>query len=88
MPIKSAGSRSGRKLQPLKAGLNRRRHRFDRQRFRQTGHAFEQDVTIREKPQQQPINEIFLADNDVADLLAQRRNPCAELLHFVSDFLR
>jgi hypothetical protein len=45
-------------------------------------------VAIREKAQQQPIDEIFLPDNDVADLLAQGSDPGAELLHFVSNFLR
>ena len=88
VPIKSAGNRSGRELQALEAGLNGRSHRLHGQRFRETRYAFEQDVTICEQAEEQAINEIFLPDHHAADLLAQCRNPLAELLHFVRDLLR
>ena len=39
-------------------------------------------------PSKKPIDQIFLPDDDVADLLAQRRNPLAQLLHLLGDFLR
>ncbi len=88
VPIRSAGSKIGRELQTLETGLNGRRQRFDGERLGQAGHAFEQDVTVGEQAEEQPIDEIFLPDHDVADLFAQRRNPLAQLLHLVRDFLR
>ena len=39
------------------------------------------------KPSKKPIDQIFLADDDVADLLAQRRNPLPQLLHLLGNFL-
>ena len=78
----------GRELQALEAGLNAGRQRFHGQRLGQPGHAFEQDVAVREQAEQKPIDQIFLADDDVANLLAQRRNPLPHFLHLLRDFLR
>ena len=78
----------GRELQTLKAGLNAGGQRFHGQRFGQAGNAFEQDVPVGQQAEQQPIDQILLPDHDMPDLLAQRRNPLAQFLHFVRDFLR
>ena len=45
-------------------------------------------MTIREKAQQQSIHQIFLAYDDVTDLLAEPRNPLAQLSNFLCNFLR
>ena len=75
-------------MQALKAGLNTGRQRFYGQRFGQTGHAFQQDVAVGEQAEQEPVDQIFLADDNVANLLAHRWNPLAELLNLLRDFLR
>ena len=71
------GQQVRRELQPLKTGLDGGRQRFDGQRFGQAGNAFEQDVAVGEQAEQEPIDEIFLADHDLADLLAQGRESIA-----------
>ena len=58
----------GRKLEALEAGLDAGRQRLDGQRLGQAGHAFEQDVAVGEQAEQQSVDEIFLADDDVARL--------------------
>ena len=78
----------GRELQTLKTGLDAGRHGFDGESFRQTGNAFEQDVAVREQAEQQSIDQIFLPDDDAADLFAQRGNPLPHFLDLLRDFLR
>ena len=46
------------------------------------------DLPTSEDYEQQAIDQIFLADNDMRNLLTQGRDPSAQLLHFTSDFLR
>src|SRR5213595_3044096 len=75
-----------RELQSLEARLDRCGHRLDGKRFGQTRHAFEQNVTVGKKAEQQAVDQIFLADNDMRNLLAQSRDPAAELLHVTGDF--
>jgi hypothetical protein len=74
-------------LEPLKSGLNAGRHRFDSEGFCQTGHAFEKNMTVREQTEQQAIDQIFLTDDDMTDLLSQRRDPLTQLLDLLSNFL-
>ena len=66
-----------RELQALKPSLDARRQRFDGERLGQPGHAFEQNMAVGEQAEQESINEILLANNDMANLLAERRNPLA-----------
>ena len=68
--------------------MNGRGHRFDGERFSETGDAFEKNMAVREKTEEEPVDQILLTDHDMANLFAQGRNPLPELLHFVSDFLR
>src|SRR6266478_5993387 len=44
-------------------------------------------MAVRQQPEQQTINQIFLTDDDVRDLLAQRRDPTTEFLHLLRNFL-
>ena len=78
----------GRELQPLKPGLDAGRHCLDGQRLGEAGYAFEQDVTVGEQSEQKPVNQIFLSNDDVTDLLAQGRNPLSQLLNLLGNFLR
>jgi hypothetical protein len=54
----------------------------------QSRHALEQEMTIRKQPEQKPVHQIFLAHDNVADLLPEPWNPLAQLSHFLRDFLR
>ena len=62
--------------------------RSDRERFGQTRNAFEQEMAIGEQTQQKAIYQILLANDNVTDLLAERRNPLTQLPHFLRNFLR
>ncbi len=48
---------------------------FKRQRLRQAGHAFQQHVAVGEQGDQQPVEQMLLADDDAAHLLLQRPDP-------------
>ena len=78
----------GRELQSLKPGSNACGHCFHCQRFSQTGNALEQDVTVSEQAEQKAVDQIFLANYHMTNLLAQRRNPLAQLPHFLRNLLR
>src|ERR1044072_598896 len=45
-------------------------------------------MAIREEAQQQSIHQIFLPNYNVTDLLAESRNPLAQLPNFLCNFLR
>ena len=45
-------------------------------------------MAVREKAEQESIDEIFLADNNMRNLLTESRNPAPEALDFTSNFLR
>src|SRR4029453_931193 len=45
-------------------------------------------MTVSEQAEQKPIDQIFLANNHMTNLLAQCRNPLAQLSHFLGNFLR
>ena len=82
VPTMSAGQQIGRELDAMELGLHRRRERADGQRLGQAGHAFEQDVAVGEQADEQPVHELFLADDDVGDFLAQFADPVGGGLHF------
>ena len=88
MPIKSAGKRSGVNCSRWKPVWMQAAIVLTVSVFAKTGHAFEQDVAVGEQAEQKPVDQIFLADDDVPDLLAQRRDPLPQLLHLLGDFLR
>src|SRR5436853_6502616 len=45
-------------------------------------------MTISEQPEEETIHQIFLAYDNVTDLLAEPRNPLAQLPNFLRNFLR
>ena len=53
---------------------------FDRQRLGQAGHAFEQDVAVGEQADDQPLGQIVLADDDLAEFVKQRVREGARFL--------
>ena len=82
------GQQVGRELETLKASLNAGGHCFNGKRLGEAGNAFEEDVTVGEQAEQEPVHQIFLSDDDVTDLLAQRRNPLSQLLDLLGNLLR
>src|SRR5438093_84383 len=87
-PDQICGQQVGRELQPLKTGLNTGGHCFDRERFGQTRNALKQEMTIGEQPEQKAIDQIFLTDDNVSDLLANGRNPLAKFSYLLRNLLR
>jgi hypothetical protein len=71
----------------MKARVNRRGQRSDRERLRKAGHAFEQHVAIGEKAYEQSINQRLLAYDDMAHRFAETRHPSRSLPYaFVQSF--
>ena len=56
------------------------RQRFDRERLGQAGHAFEQHVAVGQQADDQPLDQIFLADDDLAEFVEQRMRERAGFL--------
>ena len=71
----------GRKLNTAECRVNRRCERADGERFCEAGHAFEEDVSIRQQADEQAVNEMLLADDDFADDFAELGDPCGCLAH-------
>ena len=68
MPVMSAGIRSGVNWMRLKVQSMTSRDRADEQRLAQARDALEQDVAVREQPDEGVADELALADDDLADL--------------------
>ena len=49
------------------------------ERLREAGHALEQHVAAGEQAEQQPVQHLVLADQDLADLGLERGEPTLEL---------
>ena len=80
------GEQVGRELDSLEAGVDATRERLDRQRLREAGHAFEEDVPVREQADDQAIDEIPLADDDAGDLVLQGFDPLAGVFDLLGEF--
>jgi len=65
----------GRELDAVKIRPHRRCERAGGKCFGEAGHAFEQDMAVRQQADEQPVHERFLADDDVGDFFAQLANP-------------
>jgi hypothetical protein len=72
----------------LETSLDASGHCFHRERLGQPWDALEQEMTIREQPEEEAIHQIFLANDNMTDLLAERWNPLAQLPNFLRNFLR
>ena len=75
------GQQVGRELDAMKLRLDGRGQRADGQRLGQARHAFEQDMAVGEQADEQPVHQMFLADDDLADFLAQPADPGRGALH-------
>ena len=62
------GQQVGRELDALEAGADRVGERPDGERLGQAGHALEQDVAAAEQADEDPLDHLALADDDLADL--------------------
>ena len=76
-----------RELNALELRLNGGSESLERKRFRQTRDAFEQDMAVADQPDHEPVDQMFLADNDASHLLPQWLHPRGRLLHGFVDRL-
>ena len=66
------GQHVRRELQARKFHADARGHGFDGQGFRQPRHAFEQNVAVGEQPDDQPLGQIILPDDDFSKFREKR----------------
>ena len=73
------GQQVGRELDALEARLDAGAQGLDGQGLGEAGHAFEQHVAVGEQADEQAVHEVFLADDDAAQLALQagRSSGCA-----------
>ena len=65
----SSGDVSGRELDALELGAEHVRHGASEQRLRASGRALDQHMALRECGNEQQVDCVALADDDLADLL-------------------
>ena len=66
------GQQVGRELDAMEFGLDGGGERAHGERFGQAGNAFQQHVAVGEQADQQAVHQLFLADDHLADFVAQR----------------
>ncbi len=71
----------GRKLQALEVHVDAGGQGFERQGLGEARHAFQQDVAVGEQRDQQPVEQVLLADDDARHLRLQRLDPGGILQH-------
>ncbi len=79
VPMMSEGIRSGVNWMRLKLRSSTSRQRADEERLAEAGNAFEQHVPADEEARQHAADDVALADDDLADLGFECREPGAEL---------
>ena len=77
------GQHVRRKLDTLEAEVDAAGKGFERKRFCQAWHAFEQDVPAGNEGNEQAVDQMLLADNHAPHLLLQWTHPRRSLLHRV-----
>ena len=68
-PDEVGGQQVGRELQPREVRVYRLRDGLDEQRLGKPGDAFEKNVSIREHPNQDALDELILPDHHLANLI-------------------
>ena len=81
------GQHVGRELDALKVRVDGGGERAQRECLGESRHAFEQQMTVGDQADQEPVHEVFLADDDPADFLFQRTHPGRSGLHGLVDRL-
>ena len=66
------GQHVRRELQARKFHVHAVRQRFHGERLGQAGHAFEQDMAVGQQADDQPLGQIILPDDDLAEFVKQR----------------
>ena len=72
-------------LQSGEAHVNGGRQGFDREGLGQSRDPFEQDMAVGQQPYDEPLDQVFLTDDDLVDFVEQRRHEQAGLLHLGID---
>lgn len=79
------GQQVGRKLNALKGGVQSAGQTRNRGGLGQSRNAFDQNVSVGEKPKQQSVHKVVLADDDPMDLVLQQTERAALLGYFALD---
>ena len=74
------GQHVRRELQAREFDVHAVGQRFDGERLGQAGHAFEQHVAVGQQADDQPLGQIILADDDLAEFVKQRVREGARFL--------
>jgi hypothetical protein len=74
------GQHVRRELQAREFHVDAGGQRFHGEGFGQAGHAFEQHVAVGQQADDQPLGQIILADDDLAEFIEQRMREGARLL--------
>ena len=74
VPSKSAGRRSGVNWMRANCACSVPAMAFT-ERLGEAGHAFQQDVSLAEEAEDQPVHQRLLADDHLAYLRSESRNP-------------
>jgi hypothetical protein len=69
-----------RELHAREAQVQRLRHRLHQERFRESRHAYEQDVAAGEQRRDQVVHNLVLSNDPSPNLLDQRRARARQLL--------
>jgi len=64
-----------RELKTAEAQTHGARERFERQGFGETGHAFKENMTVADEPDNEALDEVLLPDDHAADFLPERLYP-------------
>jgi hypothetical protein len=71
----SGGKHVRGELDPAKIGLHRPGDTFYRQGFGQAGQPLQEEMAAAEQTDQQTLNQMFLTDHRLAELVSQRFHP-------------
>ena len=74
------GQHVRRELQAREFHVHGRRERFHGERLGEARHAFEEDMAVGEQADDQPLGQIMLADDDLAEFVKQRVREGARFL--------
>jgi hypothetical protein len=77
------GQQVGRELDAMEGGMDGGGQGADAHGLGQAGHAFEQHVAVGQQPDQQPVHQLFLADDDPAHFCPQPADPAGCRLHLL-----
>jgi hypothetical protein len=73
-------------LQSRKFHADARGHGFDGERLGEAGNTFQEDMAVGEKSDDEPLGQIILPDDDLAEFVEQRVRECSRFLDRFVDY--